>query len=309
MIEPGSLQGTLAFVHTVEAGSFTAAAQRLRITKSAVGKSVAQLEQRLSVRLLNRTTRSASLTSEGDTYYRACVRALSELDAAQALLASRRQVPSGRLRVDLPLSFGRRCVAPVLFEIAAQFPELAMEISFNDRRVDLVEEGIDLTVRMGDLEDSAGLVARRLYTQRSVLCAAPGYLAARGRPHAIEDLAHHAVIAYGRDGNIQSWELRDGDGRLRKFVPRGQLILGHGEPILDAVLAGCGISFLPTWLAADAIRQGALETVLSDCLVENLTAHAVWPMTRNLAPKIRVVVDTLVERFKSPAWDRGLPSA
>ena len=119
MIEPGSLQGTLAFVQTVEAGSFTAAAQRLRITKSAVGKSVAQLEQRLGVRLLNRTTRSASLTSEGDTYYRACVRALAELDAAQATLASRRQVPSGRLRVDLPLSFGRRCVAPVLFEIAA----------------------------------------------------------------------------------------------------------------------------------------------------------------------------------------------
>ena len=184
MIEPGSLQGTLAFVQTVEAGSFTAAAQRLRITKSAVGKSVAQLEQRLGVRLLNRTTRSASLTSEGDTYYRACVRALAELDAAQATLASRRQVPSGRLRVDLPLSFGRRCVAPVLFEIAAKFPELAMEISFNDRRVDLIEEGIDLTVRMGDLEDSAGLVARRLYTQRSVLCAAPSYLrrAAGRRP-------------------------------------------------------------------------------------------------------------------------------
>jgi DNA-binding transcriptional LysR family regulator len=209
--------------------------------------------------------------------------------------------------VDLPLSFGRRCVAPVLFDIAAQFPELAMEISFNDRRVDLVEEGIDLTVRMGDLDDSAGLVARRLYTQRSALCAAPAYLAARGRPQTIEDQAQHAVIAYGRDGNVQSWELRDSDGHPRKFMPRGQLVLGHGEPILDAVLAGCGISFLPTWLAADALRQGALEMVLSDCLVENLTAHAVWPMTRNLAPKIRVVVDTLVERLKSPPWDRGLP--
>ena len=116
-----------------------------------------------------------------------------------------------------------------------------MEISFNDRRVDLVEEGIDLAVRMGDLEDSAALVARRLYTQRSVLCAAPSYLEARGRPRTVEDLAQHAVIAYGRDGNVQSWELRDSDGHPRKFAPRGQLVLGHGEPILDAVLAGCGI--------------------------------------------------------------------
>src|SRR5882672_3846135 len=180
MIAPGTLQGVLGFVQAVEAGSFTRAAERLRITKSAVGKAVAQLEYRLGVRLLNRTTRSLSLTSEGEAYYEACVRALAEIDAAQALLASRRQVPSGRLRVDLPLSFGRRCVAPVLFALAGRYPGLTLELSFNDRRIDLIQEGVDLAIRMGELDDSPGLAARRLYAQRSVLCASPAYLARRG---------------------------------------------------------------------------------------------------------------------------------
>ena len=130
------LQGIVAFVNTVEAGSFTGAGERLRVTKSAVGKSVAQLEQRLGVRLLNRTTRSLNPTSEGMSYYEACVRALAEIEAGQALLASRRQAPSGKLRIDVPLAFGRRCVAPVLFGISQKFPDLVIEMSFNDRRVD-----------------------------------------------------------------------------------------------------------------------------------------------------------------------------
>ena len=208
LVESASLQGVLAFVQTVEAGSFTGAGQRLHVTKSAVGKAVAQLEQRLGVRLLNRTTRSLSPTSEGLGYYEACVRALSEIEAAQSLLAARRLVPSGRLRVDVPLAFGRRCVAPVLFDISRQFPDLTIEISFNDRRVDLIEEGIDLAVRMGDLDDSLSLAARRIYAQRSAICAAPAYLEKHGRPRSIEDLANHSVIGYGRDGIVRPWTVR-----------------------------------------------------------------------------------------------------
>jgi DNA-binding transcriptional LysR family regulator len=303
MIEPGSLQGILGFVHAVEAGSFTRAAERLRLTKSAVGKAVAQMEQRLGVRLLNRTTRSLSLTSEGEAYYEACVRALSELEAAQALLAARRQVPSGRLRVDLPLSFGRRCVAPVLFGLAGRYPDLDLEISFNDRRIDLVQEGIDLVVRMGALDDSPGLAARKLAVQRSALCAAPAYLEKHGFPRTVAELAQHELVVYGRDGVIAPWLLNDG-GRVRNFKPRGRIVLGHGDPILDAVRAGCGISYLPTWLMADDLRRGALRLVLSHGLVENLPVHALWPLARNLAPRIRVAVDALVAHFSAPEWDR-----
>jgi DNA-binding transcriptional LysR family regulator len=303
MLQPGSLQGIVPFVQAVETGSFAQAAKRLRVTTSAIGKSIAQMEQRLGVRLINRTTRSLSLTSEGKAYYESCVNALAELDAGQALLASRRQVPSGRLRVDVPLAFGRRCVAPILFEIADRFADLTLEISFNDRRVDLVGEGIDLAVRMGELDDSAGLIARRLYAQRSAVYAAPSYLERHGRPQSVDDLARHALVVYGRDGSVTPWVLKDADGEIRKFAPHGRIILGHGEPMLDAVLAGCGIASLPTWLTADHIRKGELEMILSDCLVETGPVHALWPKTRNLAPKVRVVVDELVSRFASPVWD------
>ncbi|WP_319799953.1 LysR substrate-binding domain-containing protein [Mesorhizobium sp. PAMC28654] len=223
--------------------------------------------------------------------------------SGQVQLASRRLVPSGRLRVDVPLAFGRRCVAPVLFDISKKFPDLTIEISFNDRRVDLIEEGIDLAIRMGDLDDSLSLAARRIYAQRSAICASPAYLEKHGRPQLIEDLAYHSVIGYGRDGGVRPWTVRHADGHLGKFVPRARLVLGHGEPMLDAALAGCGIVFLPTWLLADSLRRGELETVLSDCLVEDIVVHAVWPVTRAMTPKVRVVVDALIEHFSAPPWD------
>jgi DNA-binding transcriptional LysR family regulator len=303
MIEPGSLQGLPSFVHAVQTGSFTQAAQRLGVTASAVGKAVALMETRLGVRLLNRTTRSLGLTAEGEAYYQACVEALTVLDAGQAQLAAHRRVPSGRLRVDLPLAFGRRCVAPILFEIAGRFPDLALDISFNDRRVDLVQEGIDLAIRIGELEDSTGLVARRLHTQRSAICAAPAYLDRHGRPQTIEALEGHALIVYGRDGFVSPWFLRDAERRLRKYTPRGRIVLGHGEPMLDAALKGCGITYLPTWLMADELASGRLERTLSADLVEGAPVHAIWPATRTLAPKIRFVVDELVRRFSPPSWE------
>lgn len=303
MIDPGSLQGLLSFVHAVQTGSFTQAAQRLGVSASAVGKAVALMETRLGVRLLSRTTRSLGLTAEGEAYYQACVEALTVLDAGQAQLAAHRQVPSGRLRVDLPLDFGRRRVAPLLFEIAGRFPNLALDISFNDRRVDLVQEGIDLAIRIGELDDSAGLVARLLCTQRLALCAAPAYLDRHGRPQTIDDLERHALIVYGRDGSLSPWFLRDPEGRLRKYTPRGRIVLGHGEPMLDAALAGCGITYLPSWLMADELASGRLERVLSPDLVDGAPIHAIWPATRTLAPKIRFVVDELVQRFSPPSWE------
>jgi DNA-binding transcriptional LysR family regulator len=305
MTVPSDLKGIVTFVHVVEAGSFTRAAERLHVTKSAVGKAVAHIEAQLGVRLFNRTTRSLSLTGEGQTYYEACRRALAEIDTAQAALAAHRQVPSGRLRVDLPMAFGRRCVAPILFDIAARYPDLAFEISFNDRRVDPIEEGIDLVVRLGELEDTPSLAARRIYIQRAAICASPAYLDRAGRPKTVDDIAAHAAVVYGRDGRHSPWQMIDTKGR-RSFTPTARLVLGHGEPLLDAALAGCGLAFLPTWLAGEHLRRGELETVLSDRCVETGPAYAVWPVTRSLAPKIRVVVDALLAAFARPHWDEGL---
>jgi DNA-binding transcriptional LysR family regulator len=299
-----SLQGIIPFVQVVEAGSFTLAADRLRLTTSAVGKSIAQMEKRLGVRLLNRSTRSLSLTSEGEAYYKACTAALLEIDTAQSQLAAHRKVPSGRLRIDLPLAFGRRCIAPVLFEIVRQYPDLSLEASFNDRYVDLVEEGFDLTIRVGELGDGAGIVARKLVVWRSTVCASPAYLKKNGVPADIDDLAEHTLVVYGRGGTIAPWLLRDRNGRSRTVIPRSRIILGHGEPILDAVLAGLGVAYLPTWLIADDLKRRELVMVWPDSFVENLPVHAMWPKTRSVAPKVRVVVDALIERFSPPPWDQ-----
>jgi DNA-binding transcriptional LysR family regulator len=221
-------------------------------------------------------------------------------------LASRRQVPSGRLRVDMPVSFGRRCIAPILIEIGGRFPELSLEISFNDRRIDPIEEGVDLVLRLGELEDSAGLVARPLCGQRSAICAAPAYLAARGRPAGLDDITRHDSLRYSSDGSVGRWLLRGPDGELRRLAPQGRFVLGHGEAILDAALAGHGLAYLPTWLTGESLARGELELVLPETAVEEPTSiHALWPRARDLAPKVRVVVDELVRRLSpTPPWDR-----
>jgi DNA-binding transcriptional LysR family regulator len=309
MLGASGLQGLAAFVQAVEAGSFTLAAARLGVSKSAIGKSIARLEQRLGVKLLNRTTRRLRLTAEGEGFYDSCLRALSELEEAQAVLASRRRVPSGRVRIDVPVSFGRVCVAPMLLDLSRRYAELSLEITFTDRRVDLLEEGIDLAVRMGRLQDSTGLMARRIYTQRSVICASPAYLKTAGRPRTLEELERHACINYGRENYLATWQGKNTDGTLHSFAPRGRLVLGHGEAILDAVLQGHGIAFLPTWLIAQHLRRKSLALVFADVL-DNLEVHALWPKARDLAPKIRVVVDELVRHFApTPAWDRVSLSA
>ena len=210
------LNGISAFVEAAEAGSFALAAERMRLTRSAVGKSIARLEQRLGVRLFHRTTRSQSLTEDGQAYYERCVRALAELDAGAMALDSGKGEPIGRLRVSVPVLSGRHCVAPVLLALGRQYPRLAIEISFSDHVVDLVEEGYDLAVRIGNLPDSSTLVARRLGTQRMVICAAPSYLAEHGKPATVDELPEHAAIAYGRSGRIEPWRISNDAGDVLK---------------------------------------------------------------------------------------------
>lgn len=304
MIDPGALRGAAIFVQVVDSGGFAAAARRLGVTASAVGKAVATMEDRLGVRLLNRDTRAVSLTDEGREYHRACVAAVRELDAARSVLDERRGVPSGLLRVGLPLTLGRRRVLPVLLAVAREFPELRLEISFNDRRVDPVEEGLDLLVRLGSTGDAAGLIARRLHAQRSVLCAAPTYLDARGRPEAVADLASHDLLAYGRDGWVNPWILGVGDAPQVVHPPVARAVMGDGDALSDAAIAGMGIAWLPTWLVGDEIAAGRLEAIAAFRPIVNAEIHALWPATKSLAPKVRVVVDRLVAAFAASETER-----
>jgi DNA-binding transcriptional LysR family regulator len=299
------LAGVVAFVHAVEAGSFTGAAARIGLSKSAVAKSVARLEERVGARLLERTTRRLGLTAEGRTYYESCLKVIAELSSVEALLAARRQEVSGLLRVSLPVSFGPRWVMPVLLDIARDHPELQLDVSFTDRRVDLVEDGVDLVVRLGDPGDMASLAGRRIGVQRSLLCASPAYLDAHGRPQTPADLVGHHCLAYARDGRPLPWVLLDGDGKRVSFRPKPRHTVSHGEALREAALAGAGLAYLATWLASADLRAGRLEAVMTSAAEEDMPIHVLWPRVRDLAPKVRVVVDELVERFlPRPPWDR-----
>lgn len=291
-----------AFVHTVETGSFTAAAARMGMSKSAAGKNVARLEQRLGVKLLNRTTRSISLTEEGELYYRSCLRVMDELDETESLLASRRQVVSGTLRISLPVSYGRLCIMPILATLSAEHPELKLDISFTDRLVDLIEENIDLAIRLGEPGNSASLSGRRITRQRSVLCASPSYIERHGQPTCPEELAVHDCLGFSRDGRVLTWKVLSENGDIRVIEPACRHIVSHGEALRDAAVSGMGIAFLTTWLAGDDIQRGRLQIIPVATPESDSPVSALWPASRNLSPRIRVVVDKLNMELNSVSF-------
>ena len=289
-----TLDGVAAFVQVVEAGSFALAAERMDLTRSAVGKIIARLEKRLGVRLLQRTTRSQSLTEVGHAYYDHCVRALTELEAAEAGLDSGRREPRGRLRVSVPIAFGHQCVAPVLFNLARQHKHLQIDISFSDRNVDLVEEGFDLAIRIGALSDSASLAARHLGIQYTSIGAAPSYLARHGMPTDLEALDEHIGIAYSRAGAISRWQILGDDGRTRDVAIQSQLSMDDVQAIAGAAIAGFGLARLPSWLLARHIKTGELVAVKGRCGLRPQDIHAVWQKTRYMPMKTRCAIDALV---------------
>ncbi|RRD21309.1 LysR family transcriptional regulator [Brucellaceae bacterium VT-16-1752] len=305
MISAEHLKGISAFVQAADAGGFTLAAERLGLSKSGIAKSVARLEDRLGVRLFNRTTRRFALTAEGQSFYETCVRVLAELESAEAALNAHRLRPHGRLRVDLPVVFGRRWVVPILLDIGVRYPELSLEVSLTDRRIDPIEEGIDLVVRIGDLDDSTTLVTRRLGLQKSVLCASPDYIESHGQPTSLDELEDHICIVFGRGGHALPWWFVDGKGTPFARAVNGQFAFNHSDAICDAVLADQGIALLSTWLIADHLREGRLIQILPKVETRGFPIHALWPHARHMTPKVRVVVDELASRFlPEPPWDR-----
>ncbi|WP_323117875.1 LysR family transcriptional regulator [Burkholderia alba] len=289
------LRGVAEFVDVVDAGSFAAAGTRLGITRSAVAKIVARLEQRLGVRLLQRTTRSLSLTDEGQAYYEQCRRVLADLGAAEAALDAGRREPAGRLRVTAPVLFGRQCVAPVMQQLIERHPLLDIEMSFSDRIADLVDDGFDIAIRIGPLPDHATLVGRYLGVQRMGICASPAYLARRGRPASLADIGAHDGILYGRGGHISPWRIRGADGDVHEYSPAARLRYDDLVAIADAAAAGGGLAWLPCWLMEPYLRNGRLTLVMDSESVLGSEVHALRPKSRHMPPKVRVAIDALVD--------------
>lgn len=288
------LESMAIFVRAVDLGSFAAAAVALDLSGPMVGKHVRFLEERLGVRLINRTTRRQSLTDFGRAYYERCEIVLAEAEAADALAADQLSEPRGKLRVTMPAHFGRHCVTPVLLQLARQYPMLELDLSLSDRFADLAEDGYDLAIRTGELDDKAGVIARRVARQGMVVCAAPSYLGIHGEPRRIEDLADHQSIVYRRLGQVvQPWLFAREGQPLQEILPTGRLRLDDLDAIADAAVDGMGIAWLPWWLVRERIRAGALAVLLPDQPRYLYDCHALWLQTPHLPLKVRLAVDAL----------------
>ncbi|MBF0374852.1 MAG: LysR family transcriptional regulator [Alphaproteobacteria bacterium] len=290
------------FARVVEAHGFSAAARELGISKSAVSKIVAQTEERLGARLLNRTTRRLSPTAAGTAFYERCLRVMAEAEEAELAVTSLQAEPRGVLKLNAPMSFGILHLAPALPDFMARFPDVTVDLTLNDRMVDLVDEGFDLAVRIARLTDSS-LVARRLAPSRRVWCASPEYFGRHGTPARPADLAGHdcLIYTYTTSGDEWRWRGPAGEGSVRL---KGSLRANNGQVLHAALLAGRGIAPMPTFMVGPDLRAGRLQAVLTEYEEEGASVHAVWPSARLVSTKVRVFVDFLATRFgPRPYWE------
>ncbi|RLQ23322.1 LysR family transcriptional regulator [Seongchinamella sediminis] len=288
-----------SFASVIDAGSFVGAADALGLSKAAVSRHVNALESRLGVRLLHRTTRRLSLTAEGELFLSRCRELLAGLEEAEAEVTASSAVASGLLRINVPVSFGLRRLAPLWGEFRRLHPQIRLDITLADRVVDLVEEGFDLAVRIGVLENSS-LVARRLAESRLLVCAAPAYLAEHGAPAHPAELRDHSVIAYSYHSGGDEWRLQGPQGGVSVRV-NPAIQSNNGDTCVAAALAGQGLVMQPDFLVDDAIARGELVTVMPDYVAGTLGVYAVYPSRRHVALKTRVLIDFLRSRLGQSA--------
>ena len=295
-----------AFIRVVEHGGFTAAAQEMRISRAMVSRHVQDLEAHLGARLLNRTTRKVSLTEAGQVYHERSTQLLAELAATEGAVGELHARPRGQLRVTAPVVFGALHLADAVADYMAAFPDVSIELTLNDRVVDVVEEGYDLAIRIGRLEDSS-LIARRLAPCRIVVCASPEYLARRGTPRVPADLGGHDCVRYmyGEGGEVWHFEgpTEAASGKVAVRV-NGQLRTNNGDAMRVAAVRGRAVVALPSFIVSADLASGALVPVLRDWGVGEMTVAAVYPPGRNPSAKLRSFIDFLVPRFgENPSWD------
>ncbi len=288
------------FAAVVDAGSFVAASDALGISKAATSRYVSDLEQRLGARLLHRTTRKLSLTSEGEVFLARCRDILASIEASEDEISTRSDTASGPLKVSVPVSFGVLHLAPLWSEFLESHPRVTLDVQMADRLVDLVDEGFDLAVRIARLPDSS-LVSRRLATTRLVLCASPAYLERRGVPAHPSELAQHDVIGYSLLVASDQWQFTGPDGPVNVKV-RPRLWSNNGDSCVAAALRGTGIQLQPTFLIAPELESGRLVEVLPQFRSAELGVYAVYPSRKFVLPKVRALVRFLSDKLAEPPW-------
>ena len=286
-----------AFATVVDQGGFTDAARKMGISKSAVSKHVSSLESRLGARLLNRTTRRVSPTEIGLAYYDRARRVLNDAGEADALVSSMQSAPSGLLRISVATDFGVNHMSPILGDFLADYPDITVNMVLNNRYVELISEGFDLAIRIGEMEDSS-LRARKLTETTKRLIAAPSYFEQYGRPEKIDDLNEHKLLHYSNQSAGNVWKLTAPSGEKRQVRTQGWLTVNDGQSLLNACVSGLGIAYLPSFLYADALKDGLVEEAMPGLPTESQGIYAVYPPGRYTQPKVRTFIDFLVEAFK-----------
>lgn len=285
-----------AFTQVVTSGGFAAAAREMGVSRSSVNKLVIALENELGTQLLHRSTRVVTPTETGLAFYERCVEILTSLEEAERSITQLHEEPKGRLRVNAPMSFGTMHLAPALADFLVQYPDLQVQLTLNDRFIDPIEEGFDVTVRIAKTQASASLIVHSLAPAKRVLCAAPNYLASQGTPVHPNELHQHSCLHYGQLTVEDQWTLSGTDGDYTVSV-RGVLCSNNGEVLRDAAVRGLGIALLPQFIVETELHQGTLQVVLPDYHPSELSISVVYPVNRHLSVKIRLLVDFLKERF------------
>ncbi|MBY5462150.1 LysR family transcriptional regulator [Rhizobium leguminosarum] len=292
-----NLNDILIFMAVVDARSFIAGGQAMGLSRSAAGKAVIRLEDRLGARLLNRTTRTLSLTDEGRMFYERGLQILASVDEAEASVAGQNSTPRGVLRLTVPDAFGRLVMLPLLEKYLRAWPDIQVEVSFTDRPADIVEDGFDLAIRIGATATDTGLIARTVARYKARLCASPSYLAERGEPGDIDDITAHDCLIFASRNQRQGWRFRGEGGPWVKAQGRSRLRLDSAEAIRDAALAGLGIALLPDFLVADDLLAGRLRQVLPGLETDDAKIVALYPDKRLLEPRVRRFIDLMVEEL------------
>ena len=294
------------FAKVVASGSLSAAAREIGLSAAMVSRRLAALEARLGVRLVNRTTRSLSLTDEGAAYYEACARILAEIAEANTVAAAGRVEPQGVLKVTMPASFGHKHVAPLVPLFAARYPKVQLALSLSDRRINLIEEGFDIAIRIAELEDSS-LAARKLAPNRRVVCASPDYLRRHGTPSAPQDLAqHNCLVSSWEQGFAMNWEYRGPEGKPGTVRVAGRYACDNWEVLREWALAGLGVALKSTWDVRTHLEDGSLVPLCPGYTFgTDVAIYAVYPHRRHLPAKTRAFIDYLADSFgPEPYWDR-----
>ncbi|WP_409076499.1 LysR family transcriptional regulator (plasmid) [Pantoea sp. C3] len=303
-MEIKNIDDILAFVAVAKAGSFTSAGKVLGLTRSAVGKRISRLEERLNIRLFQRTTRSLSMTDEGELFYARCVPLLEELREAEQMLTSRNTLPRGRLKLTMPVTLGQMYGTELVNDYLYKWPEVGIDTVFTDRYVDLTHEAFDVAIRIGEPDRESRLLSRAICQHRTITCATPEYLENMGKPENIADLKKHSCIHFSYDGKVLPWRYKTA-GKSITFSGSGRITADNAVVLLQGVYAHIGIAQLPLYLVSDSLRSGLLIQVIESAQEVSQSINVVYPSKRQLSPKVRQFIDHVIAAWSPVApWEK-----